>query len=691
MSYIAEYKIPYEGGYVDLPSEETPEMAEFINKRDDTLLKIEKYLSELDLSGLGGDYALLSEAGYSINVSIDENYILSISLLNKEGMTLSARTIDLPIESMVVNASYESGKLILTLQNGQTIEVDISDMVRGLVPTSRKIAGIDLEDDISASELQEALGILDNATAAGEIKSYVYKKDEETLCGVYMGKPLYRNVVWIPSLGNKETIQVPVSSVIENVLKLDGYNYFADGEVIPMDNPRRDAGTSNDVVVSIRYVKSINSITIQSFRDRTNVMGFVVFEYTKSTDDANSGDKLNPYGIYDAKIDDLNEELEAVKNSIATTSEATLQNSHKGRLLFNKIKGASVQNGTPTIDSQIDIETSVISSIRTFVEQLFNKDTITEGYTINANSGNPQANEYFALSDFIRVDASTYYCISQSNSVYFQYIWAFYNKEKEFISTGSHNASSSTKEYSFVTPDNAHYTRISYSINVSGSPVDRGNIMFNKGITALPWEPYYESLITLSQPIELYGMGNVQDVITPNHVKRKYRYFKLTSNLIGTVDSYSDTTRFVIGLGGIASNGIPNCLMCNIAQAVSSGSNANTCRLYSSGQIFLFLDADYFPDKNSFISYLENNDVYFVYGLAEETTEEIPLADQIALNSLQTFDGITYLEFDSEIKPIHECEYGTTKNGGYTLESLLTARNNDLRLSALETSVVNNI
>lgn len=187
MSYVAEYQRPYENGYVDLPSEETPEMAEFMNARDDTIIKIEEYLANLDLSGLGGDYALLSEAGYSLGLEIDSNYVMTISLKNKAGDVLDSKNIDFPIESMVVNATYENGKIILSLQNGNTLPIDISDMVRGLVPTTRTIAGIDLTDDITAEELvnkeREVAGQLyvnfDNAEKVeGAIFPYMpYPKD----------------------------------------------------------------------------------------------------------------------------------------------------------------------------------------------------------------------------------------------------------------------------------------------------------------------------------------------------------------------------------------------------------------------------------------------------------------------------------------------------------------------------------
>lgn len=76
---------------------------------------------------------LKAESGNKVLLSIDSNYVMTLQLLNKNNEVLSTGTIDLPIESMIVNASYSNGILTLTLQNGQTLNVDISDIVSGLV------------------------------------------------------------------------------------------------------------------------------------------------------------------------------------------------------------------------------------------------------------------------------------------------------------------------------------------------------------------------------------------------------------------------------------------------------------------------------------------------------------------------------------------------------------------------------
>lgn len=127
---------------------------------------------------------LETESGHSLELNIDENYIMKISLLNKSGVTISSKIIDFPIESMVVNASYNSGKLTLILQNGNTVDVDVSSIVRGLVNESRTIAGIDLKDDITADELIAALGIdtikEDVAQLKGDIDELANNKADKT-------------------------------------------------------------------------------------------------------------------------------------------------------------------------------------------------------------------------------------------------------------------------------------------------------------------------------------------------------------------------------------------------------------------------------------------------------------------------------------------------------------------------------
>lgn len=82
----------------------------------------------------------LAALGASIKLTMDtKNYILTLNLVNSEGKTLSTQSFDFPLESVVVNGAYESitNSLILTLQNGNTIDIPLGDIISGLATTEK--------------------------------------------------------------------------------------------------------------------------------------------------------------------------------------------------------------------------------------------------------------------------------------------------------------------------------------------------------------------------------------------------------------------------------------------------------------------------------------------------------------------------------------------------------------------------
>lgn len=75
-----------------------------------------------------------------------------IKFFNGNGTQVGS-TIDLPVESVVVNASYDNNtkKLTLTLANGNTIEISLADLVSGLVKTS------DIADNLTTNDSTKVL------------------------------------------------------------------------------------------------------------------------------------------------------------------------------------------------------------------------------------------------------------------------------------------------------------------------------------------------------------------------------------------------------------------------------------------------------------------------------------------------------------------------------------------------------
>ena len=110
--------------------------------------------------------------GASITVTIDpSDYKVTTTLKDQDGNRLGpSQTIDLPLESMVVNGRYDSTnkKIVLTLQSGSTIDIPVGDLIAGLqseITSTNKLSS-DLVDDtnhthkfVTAAQITKLNGI----------------------------------------------------------------------------------------------------------------------------------------------------------------------------------------------------------------------------------------------------------------------------------------------------------------------------------------------------------------------------------------------------------------------------------------------------------------------------------------------------------------------------------------------------
>ena len=97
--------------------------------------------------------ASIAASGHSVDLILDStNYKITAVLKDANGNTISTSTaIDLPLESVVVSGAYDDAtqKVVLTLQNGSTIEFSVADLVSGLqaeINANNKLSS-DLVDD----------------------------------------------------------------------------------------------------------------------------------------------------------------------------------------------------------------------------------------------------------------------------------------------------------------------------------------------------------------------------------------------------------------------------------------------------------------------------------------------------------------------------------------------------------------
>lgn len=100
--------------------------------------------------------------GYSLTAAIDSSYKITVTLKDQSGNILSTTpAIDLPLETMVVGGSYDSTnkKIILTLDNGNTVDIPVGDLVSGLqteITSSNKLSSDLVTDDNNSNKFVSA-------------------------------------------------------------------------------------------------------------------------------------------------------------------------------------------------------------------------------------------------------------------------------------------------------------------------------------------------------------------------------------------------------------------------------------------------------------------------------------------------------------------------------------------------------
>ena len=83
-------------------------------------------------------------------------FVVTVTLKDQDGNTLGVvQTIDLPLETMVVDGAYDAQteKIILTLKNGNTVEFSVAALVSGLQSeiTAQNKLSADLVDDTTST------------------------------------------------------------------------------------------------------------------------------------------------------------------------------------------------------------------------------------------------------------------------------------------------------------------------------------------------------------------------------------------------------------------------------------------------------------------------------------------------------------------------------------------------------------
>ena len=197
-----------DGQYEDLQSKNDA-LAKTVSNNTESIKVFNDSVTELKDSK-----ANVSETGNSIEILLNnENYIITVRLLDITGQELSTSNIDLPLESVVVGAEYiDSTKTIrLSLKNGEYIDVPVSSLVSGLVSDetfNKKVGELQNQIDNKISSIPLA-----TENIIGGVKPVPKTEDMTTPVGIDEYGKLYTSDVGSTTPGENGATFTPSVSV----------------------------------------------------------------------------------------------------------------------------------------------------------------------------------------------------------------------------------------------------------------------------------------------------------------------------------------------------------------------------------------------------------------------------------------------------------------------------------------------
>ena len=192
--------------------------------------------SHQDISGKADKSAAIG----SLSLSLDStNYKITLSGTKVDGTTFTVSdVIDLPLESVVVNGSYNNTtkKVVLTLQSGSTVEFSVADLVSGLQ------SEITSTNKLSADLIAD--GTTNKVVTASEKTTWNGKQDALTNADVLTGITSIKVSNWDNAATNSHTHSN--KSVLDGISSTDITNWNSKTDNVGTVTGVKMNGTTNN-------------------------------------------------------------------------------------------------------------------------------------------------------------------------------------------------------------------------------------------------------------------------------------------------------------------------------------------------------------------------------------------------------------------------------------------------------------
>lgn len=445
------------------------------------------------------NYSLITETGNKLDLTIDsKTYIMTLKLKDKDDNVLSTGSVDLPIESMIINVTYnnDNEKLTFTLQNGSVIDVPLDSLISGLV-NETDLKNI-LKDYAKTTDVPTKVSELANDS------NYVKNTDYATssVGGVIKGTGAFSFIV--DSEGRPKL----------NILDYDTYKQYSPNNFI-------GKGTLENVIAG------------KNLETADNKVNFV---------NENSTDTQYP----SAKCTyEIKNNLDRLKDNVLEVGEVSDTYIHVEDSFLNELKELSVdgvcKQQTTTGKNLLPnkIQTNTIHGVTC---------TNNGDGTVTLN-GTATAKTYFATKNNISLSLDGDYTFSANTYNNLGYSLYHGSAELFFWDTKSNKTFSATGSFDNVRPQ----------INIeSGVTLNNVIVKFQleKGSTATEYEPYTGGQATPSPdyPQEIKTITDSLSVTSNNgkdETEENYLESVITTNLpegefVAKIDdTYKDTLKVV--------------------------------------------------------------------------------------------------------------------------------------------------
>lgn len=196
------------------------------------------------VEGLGDEYLSIdTKYGASIDMTMDDKtYVVTVTLKDQAGATLGeAKTIDLPLESVVVSGRYDDAtkKVILTLKDGSEVDFSVADLVKGL------------QSELSADNQLSADFVKDGST------NKVFTATEKTkLTGIEEGAQKNVKADWDAESGDAQILNKPTIPTDTNDLT-NGAGFITNAALATYAT-KSEVEAKQDKLTSGTTIKTVN-------------------------------------------------------------------------------------------------------------------------------------------------------------------------------------------------------------------------------------------------------------------------------------------------------------------------------------------------------------------------------------------------------------------------------------------------